>query len=296
MDFREEYDRLLNIVNASLEVCIEEKDTPEGSIYKAMRYSLLAGGKRLRPVLSLAVCKLLGGEIEMVLPFACALEMIHSYSLIHDDLPSMDNDNYRRGRLTNHKVFGEAQAILAGDALLNFAFEHMLAYTLRNPRGLLEKIEAMNIIARASGASGMIGGQVVDLQSEGIQISGEQLKYMHSCKTGALIKAAILSAAALCGATPNERSALEEYGDGIGLAFQITDDILDVEGTLEDLGKSTGKDKANMKSTFVTIYGLEESKNMLKDICSKAESALAPFGDRGEFLRELAEYIIFRKT
>lgn len=296
MDFKTGFERLTTLVNNALEDYAEVKDTPEAVIYKAVKYSLMAGGKRLRPVLALAVAELLGGDEKDILPYACAIEMIHTYSLIHDDLPAMDNDDYRRGIPTNHKVFGEAVAVLAGDALLNRGFEVMLGHTLAKGDRLAQRLRAMDAIAEAAGMKGMIGGQVVDLESEGRSISAETLEYMHRNKTGALIKAPVLSAAILCGADSREYEALEEYASCIGLAFQIKDDIMDVEGSFEDMGKAVGSDAANGKSTFITIYGMDESQKMLAATVKKAIDALDIFGTRAAFLKELAEYIEKRSS
>lgn len=296
MDFKSRLEQWTALVNRRLDQYIIEKDTPEGTIYKAMKYSLNAGGKRLRPVLALAVCEMLGGDENEVLPYACAIEMIHTYSLIHDDLPAMDNDDFRRGMPTNHKVFGEATAILAGDALLNNAFEIMLQAAARNNERLSEKIKAMEIIARSSGTGGMIGGQVTDLEAAGRAISAETLEYMHRCKTGALIKAPVLSAAILCGAGEEENRQLDEYAGKIGLAFQIKDDIMDVECSFEDMGKASGSDAANGKSTFVTLYGLEQSKKMLHETIEQAIEALEIFGSKADFLVELARFTGNRKN
>lgn len=299
MNFKEKYNGWIVVVNDALGQYIAEKDTPEGNIYKAMKYSLTAGGKRLRPVLALAVCELLNGKISTVLPYACAIEMIHTYSLIHDDLPAMDDDDYRRGRPTNHKVFGEAMAVLAGDGLLNRAFEIMLADMCsgtQDARSLSRKARVAQWIAKASGTSGMIGGQVVDLESEGKTIPAELLEYMHRCKTGALIKAPVVSAAILCGALEDEFKNLEEYAAKLGLAFQIKDDILDIEGNLESMGKAAGSDAAKMKSTFITLYGLEGSKKMLENITNQAISSLEIFGAKAEFLVKLAEYLVRREN
>ena len=296
MDFKGKYNGWAELVNKALDGYITEKDTPEGSIYKAMRYSLAAGGKRLRPVLAIAACELLGGDIDDTLPYACAIEMIHTYSLIHDDLPAMDDDDYRRGRLTNHKVFGEATAILAGDALLNHAFELMLDHTYKKGDKLVQRLKAMGIIARASGPSGMIGGQVVDLESEDREITSGLLEYMHRCKTGALIKAPVLSAAVLADADKGACECLESYSEGIGLAFQIKDDILDVEGNIEVMGKPSGSDAAKKKTTFVTMHGLEKSKKMLDDITARAVDSLKGFGSSAEFMIRLAEYLVQRKS
>lgn len=291
MDFKEKFNKWTILVNGALEKYSILHNTPEGNIYRAMQYSLTAGGKRLRPVLALAVCEMLDGNEYDVLPYACAIEMIHTYSLIHDDLPAMDNDDYRRGIPTSHKVFGEAMAILTGDALLNYAFEVMLGHSLANQDKLPERVKAMEIIAVSAGIRGMIGGQVVDLESEGKNITAATLEYMHRCKTGALIKAPVLSAAVLCRAGEREYGSLEEYAGNIGLAFQIKDDILDVEGSLENMGKRAGSDAANDKSTFVTLYGMDESGRLLSEAVNRAVGSLGIFGSKADFLRELAVYI-----
>jgi geranylgeranyl diphosphate synthase type II len=295
-NFKSKYENLAELVNGALDGYMPEKRATEANLYKAMRYSLLAGGKRLRPVLSLAVCELLGGRLENILPFACAIEMIHTYSLIHDDLPAMDNDDYRRGRLTSHKVFGEAMAILAGDGLLNSAFEVMADFSLREPSEYEKSLKALKIIANSSGAGGMIAGQVVDMESEGRASNSEQLDYMHRHKTGAIISAAAQSAAVLCGAREEQLSAISEYAALIGLAFQIKDDILDVTGDSALLGKKTMSDQANEKTTYVTLYGIEESKRRLESIIGQAISTLGIFGDEAWFLRELAQYIACREN
>ncbi len=295
MDFMEKQKSYTYMVNNFLEKSIKENDLLEKSIYSAIRYSLLAGGKRLRPVLALAVCDMLSGDLEEVLPYACAIEMIHTYSLIHDDLPAMDNDDYRRGKLTNHKMFGESLAILAGDGLLNMAFEVMLEGTSNKSNNLENKIKAMAYIAKSSGVRGMIGGQVIDTESENKEISIETLEYMHRCKTGALIKAPVVSAAIICKASSEELRNLEMFAEGLGLAFQIKDDILDVEGSTEKLGKKVGSDATNKKTTYVSLYGLEKSKQMLKETSEKAIKNLEKFRTKAVFLKELAEYLIIRE-
>lgn len=294
MDFKEQLEKYANVINEQLERYVVEKDLPERSVYSSMRYSLLAGGKRLRPVLSLAVCDMLGGRMEEVLPFACAVEMIHTYSLIHDDLPAMDNDDYRRGRLTNHKVYGEAMAILAGDALLNMAFEVLFESIIKNNNNQELKVRAAAVIAKAAGAEGMIAGQVIDLESENKRISDDVLDRMHRCKTGALIKAPVVSSAVLCGTDEESMKKLECFAQNLGLAFQIKDDILDVEGNSEKLGKKVGSDAENDKSTYVSIYGIEKSKNMLRQITDKAVMSLDGFGEKAVFLRSLTRYLVDR--
>jgi geranylgeranyl diphosphate synthase type II len=296
MDFKDKLKHWTNIVNTQLEKYLFDKDAPEAVIYKAMNYSLSAGGKRMRPILALAVCELLGGDEKEVLPYACAIELIHTYSLIHDDLPAMDDDDFRRGMPTNHKVFGEAMAILAGDALLNKAFEIMADDVASCGERACTCAKAMSIIARASGTEGMIGGQVVDLQSTGKIISPEILEYMHRSKTGALIKAPVLSSAVLCGAKPEEYESFDKYSGAIGLAFQIKDDIMDLEGSFEEMGKTAGADSLKEKSTFVTIYGLEKAKRMLDENIAVAISALDIFGEKAGFLKDLAVYIGSRKN
>ncbi|MEC4802794.1 MAG: polyprenyl synthetase family protein [Jaaginema sp. PMC 1079.18] len=262
-------------------------------IYEAMRYSLLAGGKRLRPILCLAACELLGGTIEMAMPTACALEMIHTMSLIHDDLPSMDNDDYRRGKLTNHKVYGEDIAILAGDGLLAYAFEYVAVHTPNVPPEQVLQVVAR--LGHAVGATGLVGGQTIDLESEGkTDISLETLNFIHSHKTGALLEACVVSGAILAGATPEDLQKLSVYAKNIGLAFQIIDDILDVTASTEELGKTAGKDLQAQKSTFPSLLGLEESKEHAEELIATAKSALTPYGDRGEPLSAIAGYISSR--
>lgn len=295
MNFKEKQISYAEIVNDFLESYIKENELLEKSVYSAMRYSLLAGGKRLRPVLSLAVCDMLGGELNEILPFACAIEMIHTYSLIHDDLPAMDNDDYRRGKPTNHKMYGEALAILAGDGLLNMAFELMLDSTSNNCNNIENKVRAMSYIAKSSGTRGMIGGQVIDTESENKEVPFETLEYMHRCKTGALIKAPVMSAAIICKASEEDLRSLEAYAGNLGLAFQIKDDILDVEGSTEKLGKKVGSDESNKKTTYVSLYGLEKSKQMLKETTEQAIKSIEKFGTNATFLKELAEFLIVRE-
>ncbi len=254
----------------------------------------MAGGKRLRPVLSLAVCDMLEGDREDVMPFACAIEMIHAYSLIHDDLPCMDNDDFRRGKPTNHKVFGEAKAILAGDALLNTACEIMLDAVLADDRDPLGKAAAARIIMDAAGSAGMIAGQIIDLESEHASISFEELCRMHRLKTGALIRASILSAARLCRADQKIWEALDRYGQYIGLAFQIKDDLLDYEGDAEVIGKSTGSDEKNHKSTYVTLLGIKKAKELLKETVEEAVKVLKDL-QSADFLIKTAAYIAERE-
>jgi geranylgeranyl diphosphate synthase type II len=272
-----------------------EENYPQ-AIFQAMRYSVFAGGKRVRPILAIAAAETLGGTAEEVLPLACALECIHTYSLIHDDLPALDNDDYRRGRLTNHKVFGEANAILAGDALLTFAFE-----LLTNPRHWQQFVPARVVqvvheVAYAIGTFGMIGGQVVDLQMEGQDVELPALQYIHAHKTGALIRASVRAGAILSGGSPVEVEALTAYGTHIGLAFQIMDDILDVRGDEQLMGKALRKDDERRKATYPRLVGLTESEARARAAVAAGMAALAPIGERGAVLRHLAQFIIARES
>jgi geranylgeranyl diphosphate synthase type II len=262
---------------------------------EAMRYSLFAGGKRVRPVLAIAGFEACGGTGDTVLPLCAALEMIHTYSLIHDDLPAMDNDDFRRGKPTNHKVFGEAVAILAGDALLTQAFE-----ILSDEREMAQidpaRIAAVIAeVARGAGSSGMVGGQTIDIMSEGMTIEAALLEELHSRKTGALIRASVVSGAILAGGSPERIAALRSYGSNIGLAFQIADDILDVTATAEELGKSTS-DEARGKKTWPSMHGLDTARAMAARLSADAVAVLEPFGNAAWPLRAIAEYIVARKN
>jgi geranylgeranyl diphosphate synthase type II len=259
-----------------------------------MRYSLLAGGKRLRPILCLSTGELHGGSLEMCLPTACALEMIHTMSLIHDDLPAMDNDDYRRGKLTNHKVFGEDIAILAGDGLLAYAFEFVVTQT-RNvaPHNLLEVIARLG---RTVGAEGLVGGQVLDLESEGkTDVTADTLTFIHTHKTGALLETSVVSGAILAGATETEVEKLSTFAQNIGLAFQIVDDILDITATQEELGKTAGKDLLAQKATYPSLWGIEESQKQAQQLVDEAIAALDCYGEAATPLKSLAQYIVSRK-
>lgn len=259
-------------------------DAP-ASLVEAIRYSLFAGGKRVRPALALGAAELVCGTDDVALPVACALEMIHTYSLIHDDLPAMDDDDLRRGKPTLHKVHGEALAILAGDALSTMAFD-VLA-----DGGSLEVIREL---ARASGVSGMAGGQVLDLESEGKQVPLEQLRCIHRKKTGALIRASVRCGAMLAGADARRLDALTRYGEHVGLAFQIADDVLDVIGAADVMGKKAGSDAAKEKSTYPALLGVEESQRLAKEAADQAVAALTDFGPEADILRALARYIVER--
>lgn len=260
-------------------------------LYEAMNYSLLAGGKRLRPILLLATVEALGKEAAPYLNLACALECIHTYSLIHDDLPCMDDDDLRRGRATNHVVYGAGLATLAGDGLLTFAFE-LLARQQVEPEKLCHCIE---IIAKAAGPAGMVGGQAFDLASNGeMAIGREGMELLHRSKTGVIFQAAIDMAAVLADASAAEAKALDAYAQQLGLTFQITDDILDVVGDEKLLGKPVGSDEKNDKATYVTIFSLDEAKRMAQEAAAKADAALAPFGEKAWFLRKLALSLLTR--
>ncbi len=258
----------------------------------AMEYSLMAGGKRIRPILLMATAEAVGSKGYNYLPVACGLEMIHTYSLIHDDLPCMDNDDYRRGRLTNHKVYGEAMAVLAGDGLLTLAFEVMLEQKNVDPKVLVEVVREM---AMCAGNFGMVGGQGLDLDAEGKQISAEELRKLHAGKTGALFIAAIRGGAHLAGATDEQLLALTKFADLLGLAFQITDDILDVESTTEELGKPVGSDEKNHKSTYVSLYGLQAAHELAQKTVDEALACLDSFGENAEALREITKMMTNRK-
>ena len=279
-------------VEEALEVALPPQDGPESRVVEAMRYSLFAGGKRLRPILCLAASEAVGGETQSAMPAGCALEMIHTYSLIHDDLPAMDDDDLRRGKPTNHKVFGEAIAILAGDGLLTEAFVLLSDYHSLLPE---RAVQVIGVIAEAASYRGMVGGQVVDMLSQNKPADLETVQQMHSRKTAALIAAATESGALAGKGSEAQVAALARYGRGIGLAFQIADDILDIEGDTELLGKTTGADEARGKVTYPAAVGLERSRQAANDMVNDALAALEGFDDKANPLRSLAHYIITRK-
>ena len=262
-------------------------------IYEAMRYSLLAGGKRLRPILCLATCEMAGGTIAMAMPTACALEMIHTMSLIHDDLPAMDNDDYRRGKLTNHKVYGEDVAILAGDGLLAYAFEFVAVNTQNVPAERV--LQAIARLGRVVGAAGLVGGQVVDLESEGqADVSIETLNFIHNHKTAALLEACVVCGGILAGIPEADLQRLSRYAQNIGLAFQIVDDILDITATQEELGKTAGKDLQAQKATYPSIWGIEESQRQAQKLIQAAVAELNLFGEKARPLIAIAHFITSR--
>lgn len=295
---RNNYEEYKNLIEEYLLDYIPAVDSVSKTLKESMEYSLLAGGKRLRPVLLLAACDFAGGRIEEVLPFACGLEFIHTYSLIHDDLPAMDDDDLRRGKPSNHKAFNEGIAILAGDGLLNSAFEimskNMMMY-FDKPEEVIKRVKAMHCIAKAAGVQGMIGGQTADLENEGKEISDTTLEYIHINKTSALISAALLAGLYLGTADSHCVNVFRVYGENLGLAFQIADDILDVEGTTQELGKETGSDESNQKITYVTKFGIKKAQEKLKFHTNKAKRIIEEYYDNGEFFRNLADELAKRE-
>ena len=289
-DFEKYLKETKKVVEEALDISLAP-EKPE-ILRESMRYSLLAGGKRIRPILCLASCSLAGGNPELAVPTAVAIEMIHTMSLIHDDLPAMDDDDLRRGRSTNHKVYGEAVAILAGDALLTRAFEMV---SLRSPgvdsERLLKVVGELSVVA---GARGLVGGQVVDLECEGREVDLETLEYIHLHKTGALLKACVRTGAMIAGADHNLLSALTKYAEGIGLAFQIIDDILDLTSNSEILGKTPGKDLLADKTTYPKLLGLDESKKRAISLVKNAKEAIMPWGEDAKYLISLADFITNR--
>lgn len=292
------YDEYKNLVDEHLLDFLPNVDNKSISLYESMKYSLTAGGKRLRPVLLLAACEFAGGDIYEAMPYACAMEYIHTYSLIHDDLPAMDNDDLRRGLPTNHKVYGEALAILAGDGLLTSAFEainkDMMLY-FDEPEKMTRRIKAAYEIAKGAGCRGMVAGQVSDIEGENMQYSNEMLEYIHINKTGALIKSAVRAGLYLGKPTGQMLTDLDKFSENLGLAYQIADDILDVVGNPEELGKATGSDQKKHKNTYTSINGMEASVNRLKELTDNAVDALAPYYDNAEFFRNLVLKLADRK-
>ncbi len=294
MDVKNYLSQRLTLIDGALERHLPPEDVLPATLHRAMRYSIFAGGKRIRPVLMMAACEAVGGEPERVLPAACAMEMIHTYSLIHDDLPAMDDDDFRRGRPTNHKVFGEASAILAGDALLTEAFVLLSGSEASRevPAAILCRV--IQLISRAAGSQGMVGGQVVDMESEGKAIDFPTLEYIHTRKTGALMLASIQAGALIGGADEEAYGALTRYGEYAGLAFQVADDILDITGDQAELGKDVGSDQARGKATYPALLGLSEARARAAELKDLAVSALSPLGERAEPLREIARFIVER--
>lgn len=303
MTFQEQYKEYVEIIEEGLRQLLPQTEEfcADGKIpqllCEAMRYSLLAGGKRVRPVLMLATAKMLGVSTKEIITSACALEMIHTYSLIHDDLPGMDDDDYRRGKLTNHKVYGEGQAILAGDGLLNYAYECMLSDALNYPENLRGHLTAALHIAQRAGVGGMVAGQCIDLQCDhGAHSDVNTLAYIHTHKTADLLTAPLEAACDLAGASDEARRALLTYGKNVGLAFQIEDDLLDIEGDSQALGKQTGMDAQRGKMTWPALYGAEESRAMMESLWQEARDGLSFLGERASFLHEFIDYLRQRKN
>ncbi len=285
-----------SLVDQALDRWLPAENLLPPSLHQAMRYSVFAGGKRLRPILLFAASEAVGGTAQQVMHAACAMEMIHTYSLVHDDLPAMDDDDFRRGRPTNHKVYGEATAILAGDALLTEAFRLLAdaeANSSISPETVLRVIE---IVARYAGSQGMVGGQIVDMESEGKEIDFPTLEYIHTRKTGGLILAAVQVGALLGGGNEKQFAALTRFGGAAGLAFQIADDILDVVGDQDELGKDVGSDQARGKATYPSLLGISEARERADELCHIAVEALTPLGAAAETLQLLAHYIIDRNS
>ena len=285
--YQKQYKAYVSMIEPVLSKALEGRLAP---LQQSMAYSLLAGGKRLRPVLTLACCDFFGGSVKEAVPFAAAVEMIHAYSLIHDDLPCMDDDDLRRGRPTNHKVFGEAMAVLSGDGLQSLAYETMLS------RAYSENAwRAIRAVAQGAGTMGMVSGQVRDMQAAGQAVSAEALRQIHAEKTGALILAACLAGAHIAGAKAQDIEGITGYATALGLAFQIADDILDVTSTAEELGKTPGKDEKERKTTYVSLYGLERAQQLAEQAAEQAQQALAHFDKKAEFLSITAQKAVKRR-
>ncbi|CEN83887.1 polyprenyl synthetase family protein [Paraclostridium sordellii] len=294
MNFNCELKNRVNKIEQILNEYMPKEEGYQKKIFESMNYSLKAGGKRLRPILTLEACKIVGGEEEDAIAFAVAIEMIHTYSLIHDDLPALDNDDLRRGRKTNHKVYGEAMAILAGDGLLNYAYEIMLKESIgkKDPEKYLK---AINEIAKSAGIYGMIGGQVVDIESEGKKIDMDKLDFIHMNKTAAIIIGCMRAGAIIGNATDKQLEDITKYAKNIGLSFQIVDDILDIVGDEAKLGKNVGSDIDNEKSTYPSLIGLEKSKEVANQLIKEAKASINQISKDNAFLNGLAEYIVDRE-
>ncbi|MBI4643238.1 MAG: polyprenyl synthetase family protein [Deltaproteobacteria bacterium] len=296
MDLKAYLEERRGLVNRSLEAYLPAVRGPAFRVVQAMHYSLFAGGKRLRPILCLAGAEAVGGDAGEVLPVACALEMIHTYSLIHDDLPAMDDDDLRRGQPTCHKKFDEATAILAGDGLLTAAFNIMTEAASRYEGRETDLLAVIQLIAAAAGYQGMVGGQMLDLMAEGREVTLKELETIHRLKTGALLTASVRSGAMIAGGTRAEVTALTSYGEKFGLAFQVTDDLLDVEGEAAEMGKATGMDAQRRKATYPGVLGREEAKEWAQRLVDTAVADLEDFGEKAEPLREIARYLLMRRS
>lgn len=296
LELKQEIDKRTAEIEQVLHHYLPPAEGDQKLIMEAMSYSLLSGGKRLRPMLMLETYRMFGGQGAVIEPFLAAIEMIHTYSLIHDDLPAMDDDRYRRGRKTTHVVYGEAMGILAGDALLNYAFE-TAAKAFSMEGDLVRTAKAMQILAQKSGVYGMLGGQVVDVQNEGHKdIDAHTLEFIYRLKTGALIQASMMIGAVLAGAGESEAALLEQAAEKVGVAFQIQDDILDVTSTLEELGKPVGSDEKNEKSTYVSIYGIETAREQVRQLTEEAAACMGKLPVKSEFLNDLLQYLVKRRS
>jgi geranylgeranyl diphosphate synthase, type II len=297
LDVEAEMDERRRLVEQALDRALPPESAWPETIHRAVRYSLFAGGKRIRPLLALAAAEAVGGSRDEVMPLACAVEMIHTYSLVHDDLPAMDDDDLRRGKPTSHKVFGEGIAILVGDALLTRAFQIMADAPADADAGVVRRrLAATAILAEAASTAGLIGGQVMDLESEGRAVDANALEKMHRAKTGALLGACVRGGAVLGGGGGEDCARLDRYASAIGLAFQVVDDVLDETGMAHELGKTAGKDARAGKATYVSVHGLEASRQMARRLLDEALSAVAPLGARARLLEGLARLIVERRA
>ena len=294
MDIRQEIKERTGQIEEILKKYLPAEEGWQKTVIEAMNYSFTAGGKRLRPMLMLETYRMFGGKSEIIEPFMAAIEMIHTYSLIHDDLPAMDDDEYRRGRKTTHVVYGEAMTILAGDGLLNLAYETAVSAVVKS-EGNIYAVRALDILAKSAGIYGMVGGQTVDVENDGVPLKQEQLDFIYRLKTGALIQAAMHMGAVLAGATKNEQDAICQIASNIGLAFQIQDDILDVTGTLEEIGKPVGSDEKNEKTTYVTLEGLKKAQTDVERLTEESVELMQGLVVKNEFLTELLQYLVHRK-
>lgn len=294
MNFKEQMEYKTADIEMIIKKYLPKEEGFQKTISEAMNYSILAGGKRIRPMLMLETYQLFGGNGKIIEPFLTAIEMIHTYSLVHDDLPAMDNDEYRRGRKTTHVVYGEAMGILAGDALLNYAFETAFQ-SFEDGNNYMEIGKALQVLGKKAGIYGMIGGQTVDVEAAGSNIDKEKLDFIYRLKTSALIEASMMIGAILAGAAEEEVCLIEKIASGIGLAFQIQDDVLDVTSTMEVLGKPINSDEKNQKTTYVTLEGIEKAKNDVRRISECAMEQLASLKRENQFLTDLIEYLIYRE-
>ena len=296
VDIQKYLERQRGKIDQFLDQAVPDGQAAPKILYESMRYSLLGGGKRIRPILALAAAEAVGSQDDSILPFAAALEFIHTYSLVHDDLPAMDNDDFRRGRPTNHKTFGEGMAILAGDALLTMAFELCSNPTLKDCIPQDRQVQIIQELAVGSGQGGMVGGQVLDIQAENQDIDLESLQTIHTFKTGKLIRASVRIGGIFGGATSSQLDSLTGYSEDIGLAFQIADDVLNMTGTREELGKDAGTDAKRGKKTYPTFYGIDGARNLAEQCIRRAQKRLDEFDQKADPLRALAEYIISRRN